>query len=146
MDDEQMIDEFPFEYKGGGYWRHKGVPKGDKAEILHGEQVLEEFLDHVNLTGIKVEFLAELLRLFNDEPIQFLLLILSMPDGDRCRTNASKLDALKDMASQIDSMNTTQAVTDRCGALAVEFQDLAMYLTPGRGRKSSNSVMVEGVS
>lgn len=29
-----------FEYVGGGYWREKHVPRGQKAEILHGEQAL----------------------------------------------------------------------------------------------------------
>lgn len=33
--------DFPFEYQGGGYFRRKGVPKGEKAEMLHGEQVVD---------------------------------------------------------------------------------------------------------
>lgn len=31
---------FPFEYKGGGYFRLKGVPKEKKAPILHGEEAI----------------------------------------------------------------------------------------------------------
>lgn len=37
-----------FEYKGGGYYRKKGVPKGKTAEMLHGSQIqelIEEFLE-----------------------------------------------------------------------------------------------------
>jgi hypothetical protein len=34
---------FRFEYVGGGYFRDKNVPKGIKAEILHGSQILDEF-------------------------------------------------------------------------------------------------------
>lgn len=32
--------EFPFEYVGGGYWRARGVDRGEVAETLHGEQVV----------------------------------------------------------------------------------------------------------
>lgn len=32
---------FPFEYVGGGYFRKKGIPKGTKAPILHGQQAIE---------------------------------------------------------------------------------------------------------
>jgi len=36
------LDElFPFEYKGGGYFRKKGVKKGESAETLHGDQAIE---------------------------------------------------------------------------------------------------------
>ena len=31
---------FPFEYQGGGYFRRKGISKGQKAEILHGEEAV----------------------------------------------------------------------------------------------------------
>jgi hypothetical protein len=30
---------FPYEYVGGGYFRKKGVAKGDKADIIHGPEV-----------------------------------------------------------------------------------------------------------
>lgn len=36
------IDElFPFEYMGGGYFRQKGIKKGDQAPTLHGKQVAQ---------------------------------------------------------------------------------------------------------
>lgn len=37
----KLDDIFPFEYKCGGYFRLKGVPKKKKAPILHGEEVVE---------------------------------------------------------------------------------------------------------
>ena len=36
---------FPFEYSGGGYFRKKGVKKGVRAEILHGEQAINYILN-----------------------------------------------------------------------------------------------------
>lgn len=67
------LSEFPFEYVGGGYFRRKGVPKGEVADMLHGQQVVEavqafsaeriaklkkevEYLDYAN-THHKREFL-----------------------------------------------------------------------------------------
>ena len=32
---------FNYEYVGGGYFREKGVKKGDTAKILHGKQAVE---------------------------------------------------------------------------------------------------------
>jgi len=32
--------KFPFEYKGAGYFRLTGVPKGEPAPILHGMQIV----------------------------------------------------------------------------------------------------------
>jgi hypothetical protein len=32
---------FDYEYVGGGYFREKGVKKGDTAKILHGMQAVE---------------------------------------------------------------------------------------------------------
>lgn len=32
---------FPFEYKGGGYYRRKNIPKNVKADILHGNEAIE---------------------------------------------------------------------------------------------------------
>lgn len=37
----KLEDIFPFEYKSGGYFRLKGVPKKKKAPILHGEEAIE---------------------------------------------------------------------------------------------------------
>jgi hypothetical protein len=34
---------FRFEYVGGGYFRDNSVPKGTKAETLHGSEILDEF-------------------------------------------------------------------------------------------------------
>jgi len=39
---------FPFEYRGGGYFRLKGVPKGVDAEILHGMQAVEYLYEQMN--------------------------------------------------------------------------------------------------
>lgn len=36
-----MNDPFPFYYVGGGYYRRKGIQKGETAETLHGEQVAD---------------------------------------------------------------------------------------------------------
>ncbi len=43
---EDPIKTFPYKYVGGGYFRLKGVPKNVSAPILHGEEVLREFLAH----------------------------------------------------------------------------------------------------
>lgn len=32
---------FPYEYKGGGYFRKRGVERGESAPILHGQQALD---------------------------------------------------------------------------------------------------------
>jgi hypothetical protein len=32
-----------FEYVGGGYFRDKNIPKGIKADTLHGSEILDEF-------------------------------------------------------------------------------------------------------
>jgi hypothetical protein len=39
----RVKSSFRFEYVGGGYFRDKKVPKGVKADILHGSQILDEF-------------------------------------------------------------------------------------------------------
>lgn len=36
-----MYDDFPFEYVGGGYFRKCGIPKGRKAETLHGQEAID---------------------------------------------------------------------------------------------------------
>ena len=38
---------FPFEYQGGGYFRRRGVPNGEPAEMLHGEQAMRYLYDEV---------------------------------------------------------------------------------------------------
>jgi hypothetical protein len=38
---------FKYKYSGGGYFRDSTIPKGDVAGILHGEQVLVKFVEHI---------------------------------------------------------------------------------------------------
>ena len=44
---EKLKEIFNYEYVGGGYFREKGVKKGDTAKILHGMQAIEYLLDKV---------------------------------------------------------------------------------------------------
>ena len=44
-----------FEYKGGGYFRKKGIPKGEKAEIIHGGEFIK-------IASSEVERLTEMVR------------------------------------------------------------------------------------
>lgn len=44
---EDPIKTFPYKYVGGGYFRLKGVLKNVTAPILHGEDILREFLAHL---------------------------------------------------------------------------------------------------
>lgn len=44
---QDPIKTFPYKYVGGGYFRLKDVPKNTPAPILHGEDVLREFLAHL---------------------------------------------------------------------------------------------------
>jgi hypothetical protein len=39
-------DDFPFEYKGGGFFRQKGIPVGESADMRHGEEIVEEALKY----------------------------------------------------------------------------------------------------
>jgi hypothetical protein len=41
INDIKLDEVFPWEYKGGGYFRKRGVKKGEKAEMLHGKEVAE---------------------------------------------------------------------------------------------------------
>lgn len=36
-----LKDVFPFEYIGGGHFRHKGVQKGKHAKTLHGDEAIK---------------------------------------------------------------------------------------------------------
>lgn len=38
---------FPYDYQGGGYFRMRGVPKGETAPILHGQQAVEFLYDKI---------------------------------------------------------------------------------------------------
>jgi hypothetical protein len=40
---ERTREEFRFKYVGGGYFRDKNTPQGKKADVRHGEEVIEEF-------------------------------------------------------------------------------------------------------
>jgi hypothetical protein len=40
---EQTKKDFRFGYVGGGHFRDKNVPKGDTADMVHGDQIIEEF-------------------------------------------------------------------------------------------------------
>ena len=43
----ELIDRtkegFRFKYVGGGYFRDKNIPQGKKAELRHGEEIINEF-------------------------------------------------------------------------------------------------------
>ena len=39
----KVRSNFRFEYVGGGYFRDKTVPKGIKADTVHGTEILAEF-------------------------------------------------------------------------------------------------------
>jgi len=57
-------DDFPFEYKGGGFFRQKGIPVGESAEMRHGEEIVEEALKYAqterNQLKIRVIYLEKL--------------------------------------------------------------------------------------
>jgi hypothetical protein len=40
----KVRSSFRFEYVGGGYFRDKNVPEGIKADILHGSEILKNFV------------------------------------------------------------------------------------------------------
>ncbi len=40
---EQTREDFRFKYVGGGYFRDKNIPMGRKADVRHGEEIIEEF-------------------------------------------------------------------------------------------------------
>ena len=43
----KVRSSFRFEYVGGGYFRDRTVPKGTRADTLHGSEVLDEFCAEV---------------------------------------------------------------------------------------------------
>ena len=45
--EDTFDDLFPFEYQGGGYFRRRGVPKGESADIIHGEQAVRFLYDNI---------------------------------------------------------------------------------------------------
>lgn len=51
IDREKLVgylENFPFEYKGGGIFRKRHVPKGHKAGIIHGEDLLKMLIGKLN--------------------------------------------------------------------------------------------------
>jgi hypothetical protein len=40
---ERTREDFRFKYVGGGYFRDKNIPKGEKADVRHGEEIIDEF-------------------------------------------------------------------------------------------------------
>jgi hypothetical protein len=40
---ERTKKDFRFKYVGGGYFRDNNTPPGKKAEVRHGEEILDEF-------------------------------------------------------------------------------------------------------
>jgi len=42
-----LTDLLDFEYAGGGYFRHKGFPKGVSAPIIHGPELIELIRTHL---------------------------------------------------------------------------------------------------
>jgi hypothetical protein len=42
-----ISDKFPFKYSGGGYFRKKGVPKGESAQVLHGEEAIKFIIKEI---------------------------------------------------------------------------------------------------
>jgi hypothetical protein len=40
---ERTKEGFRFKYVGGGYFRDKNIPNGNKAEVRHGEEIIDEF-------------------------------------------------------------------------------------------------------
>ena len=44
-----LLKQFPYEYISCGYWRKKDIPKDTPAPILHGEQVIEEVIEWMQM-------------------------------------------------------------------------------------------------
>jgi hypothetical protein len=50
---ERTKKDFRFRYVGGGYFRDKTVAKGKKAEVRHGEEIIDEFCQELMKGAIK---------------------------------------------------------------------------------------------
>src|ERR1700720_1207497 len=46
-DYETMKRMKAFEYAGGGYFREKGIPKGEVAEIIHAPELMAQLQDRI---------------------------------------------------------------------------------------------------
>ena len=40
---ERTREDFRIKYVGGGYFRDKNIPTGEKADVRHGEEIIDEF-------------------------------------------------------------------------------------------------------
>ena len=40
---ERTRKDFRFKYVGGGYFRDKNISQGKKADVRHGEEIINEF-------------------------------------------------------------------------------------------------------
>jgi hypothetical protein len=54
--------DFRFKYVGGGYFKDKHIPRGEKAEVRHGEEILDEFCQELIRTCASGKTLASVLR------------------------------------------------------------------------------------
>lgn len=54
---KKAVQQYPYEYVGGGYYRMKNSPKGVSAPIIHGDHIVEHIITFtVNmLMGSNVE-------------------------------------------------------------------------------------------
>ena len=44
---ERTREDFRFKYLGGGYFRDKNIPEGKKADVRHGEEIIDEFCEEL---------------------------------------------------------------------------------------------------
>lgn len=54
-------DYFPFEYVGGGYYRQKGVPIGERAEMLHGQGAADYLIKKLSQQSERIAELEAML-------------------------------------------------------------------------------------
>lgn len=47
MTAEELVNNFPFEYVSGGYYRQKDAPKGQPTEMIHGQAALKKLAEFV---------------------------------------------------------------------------------------------------
>lgn len=61
-------DIFPFVYAGSGFFRRKGVPKGDKAATLHAMQAIDYVLEQVKLHSDSVDIVKRISTFAHNNP------------------------------------------------------------------------------
>lgn len=47
---DEIRSDFRFKYVGAGYFRDKNIEKGEKADIIHGNEIIEEFCKELKKT------------------------------------------------------------------------------------------------